>query len=204
MSSRQRLAPSSQNKSFIDTDGRNGQRKSWRFKRNKRQNQKWSFEWSLKPLTIWAALMGFDLGLYPKGRLPTFHRFLILVLGFVLFLSNLWVNVEVLGYAYWLRLFKRNTSDPVIFIKVMSAFTADGILFTGLPLIFFAFSLFGSRWNQVRKQIFYIQKWTKPGPDYRQGTPRHVPRAPEKVRHKRLQKDPAQRAPKSHQSLGMA
>lgn len=162
MSSRKRLVPSSQNKSFIDTDCRNGQRKSWRFKWNNRQNLKWSFEWSLKPLTIWAALMGFDLGLYPnKGRLPTFHRFLILALGFVLFLSNLWVNVEVLGYAYWLRLFKRNTSDPVIFIKVMSAFTADGILFTGLPLIFFAFSLFGSRWNQVRKQIFYIQKWTK-------------------------------------------
>jgi len=149
------------NKISIDINSRNGQKQSWRFEWSYGKKQKGSFEWSLNPITIWAALMGFDLGLYPKGRLPTIRRFLILALGFVLFLSNLWVNVEALGYAYWVRLFKRNASDPVIFIKVMSAFTADGILFTGLPLLFFAFSLFGSRWNQVRKQIFYIQKWAK-------------------------------------------
>ena len=135
---------------------------------NSSDMQKASFEWSLKPLTIWATLIGFDLGLNPKGRLSSVPRSLVFVLGSVLFLFNLWVNVEALGYAYWSRLCikkdkkdlckNKQIQDTTVLIKVLSGFTADGIFFTGLPLVFFAFSLFGSRWNKVRKQIFYIQR----------------------------------------------
>ncbi len=149
MSSKQRLISSSQNQTSIDIYSSDG------------QQQHCSFEWSLKPLTIWAALIGFDLNLNPKGRLSTAPRFLVLALGFVLFLSNLWVNIEALGYAYYLRFFLRAVTDITILIKVLSGFTADGILFIGLPLIFFAFSLFGNRWNKVREQLSYIQQETQ-------------------------------------------
>lgn len=167
MLSKQRSSPSSQNKTS-----------SIAIESSVEKKQSMGFEWSLKPLTIWAALIGFDLGLNPKGRLSTIPRSLVIAFGSLLFLFNLWVNVEALGYAYWSRLCVKKgkkdlcknkvivdmekdgnkTRDTTVLIKVLSGFTADGILFTGLPLIFFAFSLFGSRWNKVREQIFHIQR----------------------------------------------
>lgn len=83
------------------------------------EQQRCRFEWSLKPLTIWAALIGFDLGLKPKKRLATVPRFLVLALGFVLFIPNLWVNIEALGFAYYLRVFLRAVTDIAILVKVI-------------------------------------------------------------------------------------
>ena len=124
-----------------------------------RNHQKIDIQWSLRPLSIWAALLGFELGLHRRGN--TAIRLIIYGLGFVLFLANLWVNLESVGYAYWNRLVTKELNkkqDTTTYIKVLSGFTADAFFSTGLPSIFFVYCLFSRRWKQVRDQIFYIQR----------------------------------------------
>ena len=124
-----------------------------------RNNHKFDIQWSLRPLYTWAAILGFELGLH-RGW-STAMRLIIYGLGFVLFLTNLWVHLESVGSAFWIRLVTKERNpkqDTTTYIKVLSGFTADAVFSVGLPLIFFASSFLSCRWKQIQYQIFYIQR----------------------------------------------
>lgn len=120
---------------------------------NSTKVQQENFGWSMKPIIMLMAVIGQEITIDNTQRNRKTRSFLILVIGLVILLMNIFINIISfikINHQYGIK------SIPIYLNYIIGHLFHD-LMMIGIPLSFMAIRLFASRWKRLISRLELIQ-----------------------------------------------